>query len=121
MEIQKCDVAFKDHRGSITDLLEGRSVQHVAFFTCVAGAARGNHYHKTATSFIYVLNGSFRIRYRNGKEPVKTVVVPYGSLVRIDPQERHELTALEDSSFIMMTSGSNGGRQHLKDTVREAV
>jgi uncharacterized RmlC-like cupin family protein len=121
VEITNCDVAFKDHRGTITDLLEGRSVQHVALFTCVAGSARGNHYHKTATSFIYVLSGSLRIRYRNGKESVKTVVVPYGTLVRIDPEERHELTALEDASFVMMTSGPNGGRQYLKDTVREAV
>lgn len=121
MHVTQVPIAFSDHRGSITDLIEGRAVQHVALFTCVMGAARGNHYHKTATSFIYVLAGAFRIRYRTANTPVQHVIAEAGALVRIDPLEVHELTALDDSTFLMMTAGPDGGRQYLTDTVREAV
>jgi quercetin dioxygenase-like cupin family protein len=124
MRITQRPIAFEDHRGSITDLLAGTPVQHVALFTCVKGAARGNHYHKTATSFIYVLSGVLRLRYRTTGSPrrvVETSIVPAGRLIEISPLEVHELTAEEDAAFVMMTAGPDGGRQYLTDTVRETV
>ena len=122
MQVTRLSPAFSDDRGSITDLLEGIDVQHIAHFTCASGSTRGNHYHKTATSFIYVLTGGFRVRYRVvGQQLITATYVPAGYLIQVDPLEAHELTATKDSSFLMMTSGPDGGRQYLTDTVREAV
>lgn len=121
MKVELLEPAFQDHRGAIIDLIMGQSVQHVALFTCKMGTARGNHYHKESTSYIFVLNGRFQVRWRGARGPVQVLVAKKGDLLTVNPQERHELTALEDASFLMITRGPNGGRQFERDTVREAV
>lgn len=122
MLVSKPTIAYEDARGHITDLLVDTPVQHVAHFTCVHGSKRGNHYHKTATSYLFIIAGVFAIRHRRvGETRVYIDVARAGHVVRIDPLEVHVLEALDDGAFLMMTAGPDGGQQHLNDTVREVV
>lgn len=121
MKIDHRVIAFEDKRGRIMDILQDASVEHIALFTTKAGMVRGNHYHKVSTAYVYVLSGRFMIHARMEDGPVTSEIVDPGDLVTIYPQERHALTSLEDSSFLMMTHGPDGGRQYESDTVREAV
>lgn len=123
MKVEQLSPAFVDARGAITDVLLGVPVEHVAHLTCAAGSVRGNHYHLRSTAYIYVLSGTFWISARTpvGDHPgfVERHVATAGCLVTIPPLERHALKALEDSSFLMLTTGPDGGRQFETDTVRE--
>lgn len=112
--------AHSDNRGAITDLFTHESV-HAAHLTCRAGAVRGNHYHLTATCYLYVLSGAFVVRSRRGESPnIDRATVLAGEMVTFAPLERHSLTAVEDSSFIMFTVTPSGGAHYAGDTVREA-
>jgi len=121
MKTESRPVAFSDSRGSITDVLLGLPVEHVALFTSRAGVSRGGHYHKESVAYIYVLSGSFQFAARFEVGPTTTLIARAGDLITIEPLERHSLVALEDSTFLMMTHGPDGGRQFVSDTVREAV
>jgi len=122
MKILRPAPAHTDERGSITDLVTA-PVSHVARMKCWAGTVRGNHYHRTATAYIYVIQGAFNIRSRMvGTEQESRLGARAGDLVVIDPREIHSLEAITDGEFLMLVSMPNGGDHWDKDeTVREVV
>ena len=121
MTVEHLSVAFEDSRGSITDVLQSLSVEHIALFQTRKGSVRGNHYHVHSTALIYVLQGAFKVRARLDDGPIEFTFVKAGDLLTLLPRERHVLVAEEDSVFLMMTHGPDGGRQYVSDTVQEAV
>jgi len=121
MKVEHLTAAFIDHRGTIMDIIQEMSVEHVAIFTSKAGSVRGNHYHKESVAYIFVIEGQFQIFYRDEHSPANNVVANTHDLVTVEPLERHSLLALEDSIFLMLVSGPKGGKQYVSDTVREQV
>lgn len=121
MEVFHRDVAFEDYRGTITDVIQDASIGHVAIFTSKTGTVRGNHYHKESTAYIFVISGKLSVAFRFRFTPIQTVLVCEGDIIKLEPLERHALTALEDTTFLMLTSGPEGGKQYESDTVREMI
>lgn len=121
MNVQYRGINYADERGSITDLIDGAAINHVALFRSVAGSVRGNHYHLQSWAYVYVLSGLLDYRWRGEEGPTSRRIIQPGELITIPPLERHSLSMIEDTVFLMMTAGPSGGRQYENDTVREAV
>ena len=56
----KPDFEFEDARGSLKQLVHDGWKQ-VNYITSVAGAFRGNHYHKENVEAFFVINGRFKL------------------------------------------------------------
>lgn len=122
MNIQRIAPIQEDDRGAITDLLSGQPLSHVGVISCRKGSLRGNHYHKTATAWVYVLYGRFKYAWRPSRGKKSSQIVEAGDLITIEPGERHSLVALEGSTFIMMVSTPGGGSHYAEgETVAEYV
>ncbi len=96
---------FADDRGRITHICAGPSWCEVNRFSSVAGAVRGNHYHKQTHELIFILEGRVRfdlLDVRSG-ERRRCEVGPDEGLW-IEPYEHHTLTVLEDTHWIAMLS-----------------
>lgn len=100
-----------DDRGVIVDLFNGKGVEHVGYISFVKGALRGNHYHKQAKEYTYVLNGKISLFVKNvadEKGLVEEHVLVGGHLAFIPPYYSHALLAHEDSAIL-----------HIADQTRE--
>jgi len=105
---------YVDERGDITDLLKYRKIESVTLITTRVGSVRGNHYHTTATVYVFIVKGRFQVSSRfEGR--VEHRVVDEGDLVEFPPYDLHALCALEEGSFLLMADGPRGGEM----TVRE--
>lgn len=112
---------FEDHRGTIADLVEGKGIQHVGLIVSKKGAVRGNHYHKKATQYTYILKGKveyYRKDLRVASAQVEKFVVGPGTLSIEPPQVAHALVALEDTEFLDMTDVSREDKAYDADTFR---
>ncbi|HET6498095.1 MAG TPA: cupin domain-containing protein [Coriobacteriia bacterium] len=107
-----------DERGEIIDILVKENIEYVTLITAAAGSTRGNHYHKETVQSVYVLEGRLRMLTRIPGEPVVATVLEKGDLATTDRMEQHAMTALEDSSFMVFTTGVRGGEDYEKDTYR---
>lgn len=111
MIIEHCSTAHQDARGRIIDLLRDTPVEFTTLITSRAGAVRGNHYHKEATVYVFVLEGTFDIYSRLMGEDVSDMMATagVGDLITFPPLDLHALVALEDSVFILFSHGKRGG------------
>jgi quercetin dioxygenase-like cupin family protein len=119
--IEQIKPVFEDHRGTIADLVEGKNLQHVGLIVSKKGAVRGNHYHKKATQYTYILKGKaeyYRKDLRVESSPVETFVVGPGTLSIEPPQVAHALVALEDTEFLDMTDVSREDKAYDSDTFK---
>src|SRR6187401_2192900 len=101
--ISQIKPVFEDQRGTIADLLEGKGIQHVGLIVSRKGAVRGNHYHKIATQYAYILKGKveyYRKDLRRDGAPVEKFVLGPGALMIEPPNVVHAVVALEDTEFL---------------------
>lgn len=107
MKIEYRGTDYIDERGEIRDVLRV-PIDCVTHITTKEGSIRGNHWHKEATVYVFVLRGKFRIVSRfNGRESDATAQP--GDLVIFPPEDVHALVALEDSEFMLLAHGRRGG------------
>lgn len=118
MEKLEIQVAFKDERGEIIDLIENETINAVTIITFRSGAIRGNHYHKETTQWNYVMSGSIKLVSQVPNEPVIETVMMPGDFVVTGPNVRHALVALEESKLMVLTKGPRGGKEYESDTYR---
>jgi dTDP-4-dehydrorhamnose 3,5-epimerase-like enzyme len=122
MKIRKIEVATKDSRGTISDILYKEEINHVAIIeTTNGGVIRGNHYHKESTQHIFMTKGSLRYWYKHldSGAPARSILVEEFHIVTTPPLEVHALEMIEPSQFIVFTSGIRGGVDYESDTFRE--
>lgn len=104
------DVAVRDIRGTITDILRNTPVENVVVLTTKAGGVRGNHYHLHATVHCYLLSGEMEVYSRTAKDAkVTQAVLHAGEIVTFLPYDLHALVALEDSTLLLLAHGPRGG------------
>lgn len=60
VEFIKPDFEFEDARGSLKQLVH-EGWKQVNYITSVAGALRGNHYHKENVEAFFVISGRFKL------------------------------------------------------------
>ena len=120
MEARRPEVAHRDDRGTITDLLVDEPIEHVTLITSRQGAVRGNHYHKETTQWLYILEGRVQLLTQMPESPVQETVLEKGELIVNRPLERHAMLALEDSVILVFTCGPRGGQDYEQDTYRLA-
>ena len=118
MPVVRVKPAVTDARGTITDVLDGVSVECVTLLTSKKGAVRGNHYHKKTIQYAYVMRGRFRLFTQRPGQRVRARIVKAGELVVTPPLERHAFVALEDSLLLACAHGPRSGRSYEADTFR---
>ena len=118
MKLHHPPVTRADDRGQIIDIMVKENIEYVTLITSAAGTTRGNHYHKETVQSVYVLNGRIEMLTRIPGEPVVSTVLLPGDLATTDRMEQHSMHALEDSSFMVFTTGVRGGEDYEKDTYR---
>lgn len=121
MNIRKVTPAHQDVRGTISDILEDETIEHVSIITTLPGAVRGNHYHKLTYQWLYILEGRMKIATREPGGAVSTAVVEVGDVLHTGPMEEHATVALEPTTMLVLTRGPRGGRDYETDTYRLEV
>ena len=111
-------VAFRDQRGEISDLIENENINAITRITIKKGAVRGNHYHKETWQWNYVVSGKMKLvtQMQNG-EIQETTLYP-GDLAVTEPYEHHALVGMEDCDVLVFTKGPRGGKEYETDTFR---
>lgn len=123
--IRKIKPAFRDKRGSIFDLFDGENIRHIGFITSRKGSVRGNHYHKRATQYTYILRGRVKwitqdMRRKNAKAVSR--ILSSGGLAIDAPYIAHAMVALTHTEFVFFTDkGRFGSGGYEKDTFRVKI
>lgn len=102
---------FEDHRGVIQDVIG--KIDSVTRITTVAGAVRGNHYHRETTQWTLVLSGQLVM----ASGDAKTLMGP-GQVVKHEPGVPHAWKAISDSECLVFTKGPRSGEDYESDVVR---
>lgn len=121
MEKINLQVAFKDERGEIVDLLENEVINAATVITFKKGAVRANHYHKETYQWNFVMSGRIKLVSQFPGENVMETVMEKGDLVVTVPNERHALVGVEESELLVLTKGPRGGKEYESDTFRLEV
>ncbi len=116
MNIIDLKVNFKDARGEITDLIDGRNINAITLITFVKGAIRGNHFHKNTTQWNYLLKGKVKLFTKSEKGEIEESILLPGNLISTEPMEAHALEAIDNSELLVFTEGPRGGEQYESDT-----
>ena len=116
--IKHIGVAFKDDRGEIYNLFEGR-LEHVAMITSRAGTVRANHYHKEDHQYIYLVSGAYESHCCPVNEPENKQVlqVKPGDIVETPAMIAHAQYFTEDSVFLAFTTRQREEGKYEEDTI----
>jgi dTDP-4-dehydrorhamnose 3,5-epimerase-like enzyme len=118
MEIKNIKCIQEDERGSITDIVEQVDFNGATIIRSKAGSVRGNHFHKKTIQYVYVLSGKMKCLAQKPQQQVMMAIVKQGDLVSHDLLESHSFEALEDTLFLVLSSGLRTGKDYEKDTYR---
>ncbi len=118
MKITRPPYTHRDKRGEIIDILTKELIEYVTLITSARDTTRGNHCHKETIQMVYILQGKMKLLTQMPDGPVVVTILEKGDLAVTDPMERHAMTALEDSAFMVFTRGIRGGEDYEKDTYR---
>ena len=118
MEIKKIKCIQKDERGSITDIVEQVDFNGATIILSKSGSVRGNHFHKKTIQHVYILSGKMKCLAQKPQQKVMMAIVEQGDLVSHDLLESHSFEALEDTLFLVLSSGLRTGKDYEKDTYR---
>ncbi len=125
MVAKKLKPFHKDHRGTMTHLLDGKTnIVGAVLITCKKGAVRANHYHTHDTHYSYMLKGSMNYVYQvlNKKGTKKrSIIVKEGEIVHTPPMVGHAMIFLEDSMFLALTTEQRNQSSYETDTKRIAL
>ena len=123
--VKKLSAAVTDERGIIVDVFDGKNIEHIGFITSKKGTTRGNHYHKEAGQYTYILKGRAEWYTKDMKvenSPVEKAVLEAGDLAYDAPYIAHAIVALEDTDFIFFTDKARFGEEgYEKDTFRVKI
>lgn len=111
-------VAFSDHRGEISDLIENENINAITRITIRQGAVRGNHYHKETWQWNYVVSGKMKLVTQMPNEERQEAILSPGDLAVTGPYEHHALVGVEDCEVLVFTKGPRGGKEYESDTFR---
>lgn len=118
MNVTRVETAFADARGSIVDVMQDGDFQHATLIDSVAGAVRGNHYHRETWQWLYVVSGAIRYVVGLPDGTQQEGVLHRGDLLLTEPNESHALETLEETLFLVLTRGPRGGDRYESDTFR---
>ena len=110
---------FEDARGRIQTLVEG-GINSVQIITSLRHTIRANHYHKTDSHYMYVVQGAMMYYSRpvgSRAEPAM-VTVSAGQMVFTPPMVEHAVFFPEDCVFVNITTHSRDQESYEKDLVR---
>ena len=97
--VRRTKPTFSDERGTITSILDKGTFRRIVLVYTKKGAVRGNHYHRNAGHYVYVLRGKLKLFAKlEGKS--KSLTLRAGSLVWIPHLVPHAFVALEDSEAL---------------------
>lgn len=98
----KTDFNFSDDRGSLTQLVHDGWKQ-VNYITSIAGAIRGNHYHKENVEAFYVISGRFKLTAQKiNDSQTEEYEMKAGDFFVVQPNINHSFEYLEDTQLISM-------------------
>ncbi|MDD9954371.1 MAG: hypothetical protein OXR66_08625 [Candidatus Woesearchaeota archaeon] len=110
----------EDARGKIVDVFYNDDIAHVAVIVSAPDVVRGNHYHKQTTQHMLITKGAMEYWQKPvaSEEPATSVLLKKGDLITTPPNEIHAMKTLEETEFIVFTSGIRGGKDYEQDTFR---
>ena len=114
----KNKMIYKDERGLIIDLLEGKKINAITFVSQKKGRVRGNHLHKKTIQWNYLIKGKIELVTKKRNSKPKKIILFKGDLAETSKNEAHATKALKDSEFLVFTQGPRSGRNYEKDTFR---
>ena len=109
---------FTDERGTIHDLITGDLSSATEIFT-VAGAVRGNHYHKLTTQWVYVVSGDMLVACDTLVAGIDQRVYHPGDFFEEQKGLPHAWKAMTDCRVIVITRGPRAGENFEDDTYRD--
>jgi len=112
-------VPFVDHRGEIQNLLD-RPCGSVLVITSVAGAVRGNHYHKTDFHYSWLQRGGliyYHRRVGDRGRPRRQIIRP-GQMFYTPPMVEHAMYFTKSSVLIVVARNNRQMRHYESDTTR---
>ena len=102
IKMMKPDFIFENEAGSLKQLVHDGWKQ-INVISSVAGAVRGNHYHKYNDECFYVIQGAFRITIRKD-EKKEEYLMKTGDMFRVCPYVFHTFEYVEDTILVSMYS-----------------
>ena len=118
MKIEKITANYLDERGSITDIIDSSNFNGATIIESKLGCVRGNHYHKKTIQYVYVILGKMKSTAKKINEAVEVAVVGPGDLISHEAYEAHNFEALENTIFLVLSSGLRSGKDYELDTYR---
>ena len=118
MKLIKINITFEDSRGYISDIIEQLDFNGATIIYSKAGSVRGNHFHKKSIQHIYVIEGKMISRSKKPNEELVVVEISKGDLISHDHNEAHMFEAVDDTTFLVLSSGLRTGKDYEKDTFR---
>lgn len=123
IQVTRPKTEFKDARGGITRIVDedNFTFRAVLRITCETGSIRSNHYHKTASHYIYVESGKCEYSEKPASSPrakIETITLDPGDLVLTKPGIIHAVKALKDTVLYAFTTEKREHKEYEKDTVR---
>ena len=121
LAIWKISPTFQDGRGTIADILEDRGIRHIGIIVSNSGSLRGNHYHKKATQWTYVMDGKIKVYTKDFKgknSKIKSFVMGPCDMVEIPPYVIHAVEALNKSTLLVLTNQHRKNNSYEYDTFR---
>lgn len=102
VEFIKPDFEFEDARGSLKQLVH-EGWKQVNYITSVAGAFRGNHYHKENSEAFFVISGKFKLIVEDLENTKKEEYeMKSGDFFIIRPNINHSFEYLEETQLISL-------------------
>jgi len=92
----------RDERGIFVEALNGDTWQNVSYGLMKKGAVMGNHYHKKAKVFFYIITGNVRIDTINVQtQKTDSFVLAENEGMIFMPYSSHAIRFTENATFIM--------------------
>ena len=93
-------------QGELAQFFNGEQpIQYIAFIELQPGSARGNHYHKVKTEWVYLIRGTMRLLVQDIETNVcESTTLQSGDLTLIQTGVAHALEPLEPGQAIEFSS-----------------
>ena len=110
---------FVDERGAIHNLLD-LPISSIAVITSVAGAVRGNHYHKTDDHYCWLQSGEMRYAHRpvGSREALEVWTIKAGQMFYTPPHYEHVMLFTAASVMFAFARHPRDMVNYEADTVR---
>lgn len=108
-KITPLEIAFRDERGEITNIIQGEDIEHVALITSKKGSIRARHFHpKGNTQRMFCVIGKYIVTTQEVTPDGKLVpgtrrvaLVQAGDLTEVPPLTAHGYYFLSEESIAL--------------------